>query len=154
MNNLILGGTNTYTGATTLTGGGTLEFGSNSGGGNFTGIGNTLNVQNGTLNLFSNTVMNGTSVVTLGSGTTSGVVALGNNANVGFSWAVASLTTSGTNSAGDVIYNASGNTNGSDLTINNSTADTFAGTLGLGTGGSTEVGLFKNGVGTLTAHRH
>ena len=64
---------------------------------------------------------------------------------------IASLTTipNGTSSAGDAVVNGGAATTAT-LTVNNSTADTYAGTIG-GTGTNQNlVALVKTGAGTLT----
>ena len=143
----IFSGTNTYTGSTTVTGG-TLDFTGNS-----TAIGTTVNVQNGAVQVgFNTTVNSGASginpatALTFGSGTTSGVFALG-DANGAVNQTLASLTTSGTGTGNAVIGNATAN---SVLTVNNSAADTFSGNIG-GTGtNNNALALIKSGTGTLT----
>lgn len=105
-------------------------------------------VENGSLVLTGgiNRLPNATSV-TLGSGTTSGVLVLG-DATSAVSQTLAGLTTSGTGS-GNKVVGANG-TGDSTLTLNISTGtNTFAGTIG-GTGtNENRIGLTKTGNGTL-----
>ena len=92
-------------------------------------------------------------VVTLGNGTATGIFVL-SDGNGTVNQTVASLTTSGTGSNAVVGGTASGN---SILTINNSSADTFAGMIG-GTGTSVMgntvnenlLAITKSGAGMLT----
>ncbi len=99
--NLTLSSTNTYTGTTSVTGGGTL---------NITGTvtSSTFNIQNGTLIVGNGSSIPMNSSVSLGAGTTSGVLDL-NGSNVTFN----ALSTSGSGTGNNVINSA-----GSAATLN------------------------------------
>ena len=92
--NLTLSSTNTYTGATSITGGGTL---------NITGTvtSSSFNIQNGTLIVGNGSSIPVNSSVSLGAGTTSGVLDL-NGSNVTFN----ALSTSGSGTGSAVVNNA------------------------------------------------
>ncbi len=113
-----LSGTNTYTGPTLI--------------------------QNGTLQAGSSTAFQGTSVVTLGSGTTAGTLDLN-----GFTVNVAGLATGNTNGPGLNIIGNSSSTNAT--LIFSSGTSTFGGTIQntLSSGGSAQVALQVNS-GSLT----
>ena len=87
-----------------------------------------------------------TTTVTLGSGTTSGVLQLG-DATAARNQTLAGLATSGTGTANAVV---GGYTTASTLTINNSSAVGYAGLLGGASGNQNKLALTKNGAGTLT----
>ena len=87
-----------------------------------------------------------TVAVTLGNGSTSGVLELGDGAYA-VNQTVASLTTSGTGTANAVI---GGSATASTLTVNNSSADAYAGLLGGSTTDQNELALTKIGAGVLT----
>lgn len=88
-----------------------------------------------------------TSDLTLGSGTTSGIVQLGDAVNGEANQTVSSLSTSGTGTANAIV---GGGASASMLTVNQNTTTTFAGNLG-GTGtNENSLGLTKGGIGALT----
>ncbi len=116
-------------------------------GANNTYTGNT-NVQSGMLilNLGNDRLPTGTSV-TLGSGSSSGILELN-----GFSQTIAGLSTSGTGTADSVLGGSSATT--SLLSVNTTSGtQTFSGTLGgvstNNTGANNNLGLIKNGAGTF-----
>ena len=111
-------------------------------------VGSTL-IENGTLriDLGNDRLPTGTSV-TLGTGTTSGVLQLN-----GFSQTMAGLTTAGTGTANAVTGGSATSTSLLDVNIASGT-QTYGGTLGGGAGNnnytSNNLGLIKDGSGTLT----
>ncbi len=139
----ILSGTDTTSGIA-LTGGGSLILTAAN-----TYVGPT-NVQNGTLILgtASGTAtgsLSSSTAVTLGTGTTKGILQLGDASNT-VNQTVASLTNG--SFAGSAVVSGSNGT--STLTINNSAADTFSGVIG-GTGtNNNNLALTKSGAGNLT----
>ena len=125
----ILTGANTYTGATTISGGGTLDVSG-------TGAGiasNTINVTNGTFALGGAATLGTAPVITLGSGTNSGLFQLGDTTSGAASFTVngTNLVTSGTGTANAVVGGAAAN---STVTFN--------------TGGTVPSGLLLGGAGT------
>ena len=85
-------------------------------------------------------------LLTLGSGTDSGVLVIGDsNSSVG--QVVAGLTTSGTGTANAVVGGHP--TSASGLFVNNSTDFTFSGRLGGDGTGENNLALFKSGSGKL-----
>ncbi len=113
--------------------------------------GSTL-VENGTLriDLGNDRLPTGTSV-TLGTGTTSGVLQLG-----GFSQSIAGLTTAGTGTANAVIGGSLTSTSLLDVTVASGT-QTYGGSMGAGgtaanaanTAANNNVGFIKDGAGTF-----
>ena len=123
-------------GALNLTGSGTLTV---SGGSNTYGGG--TNLLNGTLLLGTSNALPSATLVTLGSGTTGGTLALN-----GYNQTISGVATSGTGTNRVVNRKSTGAT----LTISNSADTIFSGILG-GTGtNENNFGLTKTGAGTLT----
>jgi len=139
----------TGSGALIVNGGGTLVLTNQS---TFTG-GTT--VSNGaTLVIGANNALLSTGAVVLGesTGNTTGILQLGTSSTHGFNQTLTSLTTSGSGTSNAVV-GAGNASNISTLTINNSTSDVFAGKIGKGSPGSSnlnDVALTKTGAGTLT----
>ncbi len=140
---LTLSGNISGTGALSKSGQGNLIIA----GANNTYTGNT-NVQSGMLLLgFGNDRLPTGTSVTLGSGSSSGILELN-----GFTQTIASLSTSGTGTADSVLGGSSATT--SLLSVNTASGtQTFSGTLGgvstNNTGANNNLGLIKNGTGTL-----
>ena len=93
--------------------------------------------------------LSGNSVVTLGSGSTSGVLELGNTFNAGVNTAIGGLFASGTGTGNEVI-NGTGNGSASNLTLNIAGTDTFTGVIGGTATQQNAVSLIKNGTGNFT----
>ncbi len=85
--------------------------------------------------------------LTLGSGSTSGVLQLGDGVNGASNLTVASLSTSGSGTSNAIVGGAAG---ASVLTVNQTTTTTYAG--GIGGAGTNEnnIGIVKSGLGILT----
>ena len=102
----------------------------------------STNVQDGILRLAHGATLASSSAVTLGDGTDSGILELG-DASGPVNQTVASLTSS------DTAAVVGGSAVTSTLTINNPLTDTFSGTLG-GAGDQNNLALVKAGAGELT----
>ncbi|MBB5030542.1 beta strand repeat-containing protein [Prosthecobacter vanneervenii] len=147
LSQLIITGNVTGPGGLDKTGNGVLTLTSRDN----TYAGSTL-VENGTLriDLGNDRLPTGTSV-TLGTGTTSGVLQLN-----GFTQSVAGLTTAGTGTANAVIGGSSTSTSLLDVTVASGT-QTYGGSLGSGgtaantvnTAANNNVGFIKDGAGTF-----
>lgn len=107
-----------------------------------------LNVQEGRVVLLggANNRLSTTTVVTLGSGVTSGVLQLGSAAG-GSNQELASLLISGVGTGNAVVGGSSAL---STLTLNNASALTFTGNVGGTTGNDGNLNLVKTGAGVLT----
>lgn len=144
LSQLIITGNVTGSGSLAKTGNGTLTLTSRDN----SYSGSTL-VENGTLriDLGNDRLPTGTSV-TLGAGTTSGVLQLN-----GFSQTIAGLTTAGTGTANAVIGGSATSTSLLVVLIE-SGSQTFSGTLGSGAGVNTHatnnLGFIKDGAGAFT----
>jgi autotransporter-associated beta strand protein len=104
-------------------------------------------VQNGSLIINSGAIMPTAGGLTLGSGTDSGIVQLGDSAMGTLAWTVTSLATSGTGTDNAIV---GGGAAGTVLTVNQNTTTTYAGNLGgVGTN-ENNLGIIKSGVGSLT----
>jgi autotransporter-associated beta strand protein len=107
-----------------------------------------ISIQNGTVELANgNNRLPVTSSVILGEGATSGTLQLGNSVSAR-SQTLASLTTSGTGTANQVV--GAHGTNFPVLTINNPSDVTYNGILGGPTANNNRINFAKGGSGTLT----
>ena len=105
-------------------------------------------IQNGTIEIANgDNRLPATTSMVLGSGTTSGVLQLGNSTTAR-SQTLASLTTSGTGDSNRVVGLHA--TNFPRLTLNNSSNIVYAGTLGGPTTNNNRINFTKGGSGTLT----
>jgi autotransporter-associated beta strand protein len=118
-----LSGANTYSGGTTVSGGGALVVGLNN-------------------------ALLSTGSVTLGEsiGNTSGLLQLGNSGGA-YNQTLSSITTSGSGTSNAIV---GGNSGTSTLTINNSAADSYSGTIGGSGTFQNDLALKATGSGTLT----
>ena len=142
-NDLTLSGTLSTSGGIVKSGAGTLLMSNSS----VTYAGNTA-VQDGKMILAGgiNDRLGTTGTLTLGAGTTSGVLQLGDTSGVS-NQTVTSLATSGTGTSNAVVGGAGTN---STLTVNQTTTTVFAGNLGgVGTN-ENNLNLVKQGTGSLT----
>jgi fibronectin-binding autotransporter adhesin len=121
---LVLGGNNSYSGNTSIQNG-TLQLSGASGSSSFTGTTGTL---------------------TLGAGTNSGILVLG-DASGPVNATFTGLSVSGTGTTNAIL---GGNSAISTLTINNAATNTYPGTIGGAGTNQNELALVKGGAGTLT----
>jgi autotransporter-associated beta strand protein len=145
VNGVITGGTSAYANATvTKTGTGSLKLTTTN---NFVYNGvSTFNLQSGSVILSGRGNLPATTVLTLGTGTTSGSLILGDS-NGGVSQTIASLLTSGTGTANAVV---GGSASPSILTITNAGAVAYTGNLGGPSVNQNNLALVKTGAGLLT----
>jgi fibronectin-binding autotransporter adhesin len=122
------------TGSLTKTGSGTLQLDTAA-----TYSGGATNIQNGTVRLGTESALPAGTAVTLGSGSSSGVLDLN-----GKSEALNGLTTSGTGVSNRIVNN---NATAGLLTLNIASSNTFSGILG--NAGQDNFSLTKAGAGTL-----
>ncbi len=109
-------------------------------------LGNTA-VANGTLVINSGATMPSTGSLTLGSGSSSGVIQLGDSGSGTASLTVTELSTSGTGTTNAIV---GGGGAGSVLTVSQVTTTTFAGNIGGANANENNLGITKTGIGSLT----
>lgn len=108
----------------------------------------TTIIENGALLLAGGAAnrLNSATSLTLGGGTSSGTIQLG-DASAALDQTVSALAMAGTGTTNAVL---GGNSSISTLTVNQSTNTVYAGRFGGATGNDNRLGLTKSGVGTLT----
>lgn len=109
-------------------------------------LGNTI-IGNGTLIVNSGVIMPSSGSLTIGSGTDSGVVQLGDSGAGSVAWTVSALSTAGTGTANAIV---GGGADASILTVDQNTVTTYAGSFGGVGANENNLGITKSGVGILT----